>query len=96
MDQGEVFARLVKVAGNESLQLAFKPILVSDGRLKGDRLALRYGMSIDAMNYSLAHELAHHFLHYDKGNTIYSAKHDEYEEQADRAAKMLLQALSVN
>lgn len=70
MDQGEVFARLVKLTGAESLQLAFKPLLVSDGRLKGDRIALRYGIPIDAMNYNLAHELAHHFLHYDKGNTI--------------------------
>ena len=95
MDQGKVFARLVKVAGAEDLNVAFVPLQASYGRLKGDRLALCFGMDIDKMTYTLAHELAHHFLHYDKGNTIDSEKHDEYEEQADRAAKMLLQALSV-
>lgn len=43
---------------------------------------------------TLAHELAHHFLHYEKGDTISSDKHAEYEEQADRADNMLLVALS--
>lgn len=67
------------------MNVAFVPLQASYGRLKGDRLALCFGMDIDKMTYTLAHELAHHFLHYDKGNTIDSEKHDEYEEQADRA-----------
>ena len=38
----------------------------------------------------LAHEIAHVYLHKDKGNTIESPMHKDYEEQADRAANMLL------
>ncbi len=52
-------------------------------------------MTIDRINYNLAHELAHVYLHYDKGDTIRSERHADYEEQADRAAKMLLELASL-
>ena len=60
---------------------------------------MRMGISqnlqtIDDVNYNLAHELAHAYLHYDKGDTINSDLHEQYEEQADRAAKMLLDLLN--
>ncbi|MDE5907771.1 MAG: ImmA/IrrE family metallo-endopeptidase [Lachnospiraceae bacterium] len=42
--------------------------------------------TIEDFNYNLAHELAHYFLHYDKGDIVESDKNKEYEEQADRAA----------
>ena len=48
---------------------------------------------MDRINYNLAHELAHSYLHYDKGDTIHSERHAEYEEQADRAAEMLLELI---
>lgn len=59
---------------------------------------MRMGISqnlqtIEEVNYNLAHELAHAYLHYDKGDTINSGMHEQYEEQADRAAKMLLDAI---
>lgn len=52
-------------------------------------------MTIDRINYNLAHELAHAYLHYDKGDTIHSERHADYEEQADRAAEMLLELASL-
>lgn len=52
-------------------------------------------MDFDNYIYNLAHELAHLYLHYDKGDTIKSDHHDEYEEQADRAARMLIDVLSM-
>ena len=58
--------------------------------VRGNRVGIRAGMSIDDINYSVAHELAHCFLHFDKGDTINAENHDEYEEQADRAAQLLL------
>lgn len=58
-----------------------------DGTFK---IGLRKGLSENEATYTLAHELAHIYLHIDKGNTIESPHHAEYEEQADRAAKMLL------
>lgn len=94
-DKGEVFARLIHIADRNNIQVKLCQLLASDGRLKDDRIALRSAMGIDDINYSHAHELAHYYLHFDKGNTISSEKHADYEEQADRAAKMLLDALAV-
>lgn len=51
-------------------------------------------MPISDINQNIAHELAHAFLHYDKGD-ITSGNKAEYEEQADRAATMLLEVLEV-
>ena len=50
----------------------------------------------DRILYTLAHELAHGYLHKGKGNTIKSPKHEEYEEQADRAAELILDLLSMD
>lgn len=94
-DKGEIFADLVHIAGENGLSLGILPLKYNDGRLKGDRLALRYELTIDEMNNVLAHELAHHYLHFDKGDIMNSEKHDEYEEEAERAARMLLDALRI-
>lgn len=92
VDNGKVFEILMHVAVNNGLIVRFCPLTVSEGRLKGNRLALLQSMNIEDINYNLAHELAHAFLHYDKGDMLDMAieKNREYEEQADRAAKMLL------
>ena len=42
----------------------------------------------------LRHELAHAYLHYDKGNIV-DNKNQSYEEQADRAANMLLETIQI-
>lgn len=95
MDSGKIFAKLVHLATGKGIVVRFAPLQYHNGRLKGNRIAIRQDMSsIEDFNYNLAHELAHYFLHYDKGDTINSDKHNEYEEQADRAARMLLLALS--
>ena len=70
------------------LQVKFAPLRYNYGRLKGDRVGIANDISIKEINGTLAHELAHSYLHYDKGNIL---KNDgTYEEQADRAARMLL------
>ena len=90
---------LMHLAENEGISVRFVPFRAYNGRLKQVqeevRIGVRIGMNFDEYVYVLAHELAHYFLHYDKGYTITSEKHEEYEEQADRAAKMLLTALSI-
>lgn len=96
MDKGEIFAILLNMAVKKGVIVKFAPLQGSKGRIAGNRLAIKQDMSIDDIIYSLAHELAHVFLHYDKGNTIDNVKHIEYEEQADRAAKLLLFAISKN
>lgn len=75
----------------------FAPLVCSYARIKGDRIALNQKKldTIEDYNYNLAHELSHYFLHYDKGDIIDCDKTGEYEEQADRAVRMLLEALEV-
>lgn len=88
---------LIHLAEKNNIRVRFTPFETKSGiEYRSDelRIGIRAGMSFDEYVYSLAHELAHYFLHYDKGDTIKSEKHKEYEEQADRAAKMLLAALS--
>ena len=98
MDNGEVFMKLMHLATQNQIAVKFVPFTVSYARLKGNPQGMRMGISqnlqtIEEVNYNLAHELAHAYLHYDKGDTINSGMHEQYEEQADRAAKMLLDAI---
>ena len=95
MNDAEIFERLVRV----SLAAGIEHICLCDfrayyGVLLGRNIALGMRLSLGYMNYTLAHELAHVFLHYDKGDTMKSDLHDDYEEQADRAARLLLCAVS--
>lgn len=98
MDNGEVFVKLMHLATRNQIAVKFVPFTVSYARLKATPQGMRMGISqnlqtIEDINYNLAHELAHAYLHYDKGDTINSVMHEQYEEQADRAAKMLLDAI---
>ncbi len=97
MDTGKVFENLVHMAIQNGIVVRFAPLRASYARLKGNRIALGQNLdTIEDFNYNLAHELAHYYLHFDKGDTTSSEKKAEYEEQADRGAKMLLAALSVS
>lgn len=90
----ETVKELIKLANTKNISVKFKPLKYNDGRLKGNQILIREGMDEDHTIWILAHEIAHWFLHYDKGNTMTSPLHDEYEEQADRGARLLLCALS--
>lgn len=97
-DSGKVFESLVHLAASQGITVKFAPLEASHARIKGCRIAISDRLeTIEDFNYSLAHELAHHFLHYDKGDILPDAVDKElsarYEEQADRAARMLLAAL---
>lgn len=96
MDTGKIFENLVHMAVQNGITVRFAPLKASYARLKGNLIALNQNLyTIDDFNYNLAHELSHYFLHYDKGDTVTSDRHEEYEEQADRGARMLLAALAV-
>lgn len=100
MDTGKIFESLVHLAKQQNIIVDFCPFESNKGMLYGDDktviIGIKMDIGFDEYVYSLAHELAHYFLHYDKGDTIKSEKHKEYEEQADRGARMLLDALAVN
>lgn len=89
-------SELLHFAENVGARVTFHDFESSaKGLMKGNgdgtfKIGIRKGLSESEATYTLAHELAHIYLHIDKGNTIESPYHAEYEEQADRAAKMLL------
>ena len=98
--KNNAFHNLMLLAKKNNALVLFAPLKGPDGLLKGlangeNRVAIRMDMDFDNYIYNLAHELAHLYLHYDKGNMVESDRHDEYEEQADRAARMLIDVLSM-
>lgn len=95
-DTGKIFEKLVHLAVSKGIIVRFAPMKSSYARIKGNRIALNPNLdTIDDFNYNLAHELAHYFLHYDKGDILNTGNDQGYEEQADRAAKMLLEVLAM-
>ena len=99
MNKSEVFRRLMLLANKNNVKILFVPFKTYDGRFtcrSGEyRIGIRIDMGFDDYIYNLAHELAHLYLHYDKGNMIENDRKAEYEEQADRTAKMLIDVLSI-
>jgi len=94
----EEMEELLHLAEKNNIRVRFTPFQTKGGieyRSEELRIGIRAEMGFNEYVESIAHELAHYFLHFDKGDTIRSDRHAEYEEQADRAAKMLLAALSV-
>lgn len=95
MQESKIFENLLKIAkGKQIEEIIFKDFkATADGYLKGNRIGIRLGISLKEINYTIAHELAHLYLHYDKANTVKSSDHQRYEEQADRAAILILDVL---
>lgn len=91
-DAGKIFERLIHLSRIRGLQVKFCPLKCYYGRLKGDRVAIANDRGLNEMNFTLAHELAHAYLHYDKGDIL--ENDGSYEEQVDRAAKMLIDVLA--
>lgn len=95
MNAGKVFENLIHLAASEGLMVKFAPLRANYARIKGDRIALNSSLAtIEDFNYNLAQSLAHYFLHYDKGDITEGSRYKEYEEQADRGAKMLMTAMT--
>lgn len=100
-EKADIFVKLIhmveKLRG-EVYFVTFKSksegMMISDN-LCNLRIGIRSEMDFDRYMYNIAYELAHYFLHFDKGDIITGVRHKEYEEQADRGAKMLLTALGV-
>ncbi len=93
MDNGKTFEKLMHLATRRNITVMFLPLEASDSILHHDRLAVRQGLDIKETNYNLALELSHAYLHHDKGDITRSKKRAKYDEQANRAAKMVLDLL---
>lgn len=94
MDNGKVFEELIKICRNKEMRVLFAPFQGYYGRLYGKRIGIANDLDIENINKTLAHEIAHSYLHYDKGDIVEN-KDTGYEEQADRAADMLLDTIQI-
>lgn len=94
MDNGKVFEELIKICRAKNILVLFAPFKGMYGMVRKERIGIANDMNLENINKTLAHEIAHTYLHYDKGNIVEN-KNSNYEEQADRAAFMLLDTIQI-
>lgn len=85
---------LLQVAEEEGIEVRSFPFQNIDSVLKGKCIGIRQQLSMEKVTYELAWELAHLFIHYDAGNIIESPLAKEYNDQATRAAGMIIRMLN--
>ena len=86
---------LLQVADEAGIKVNSFPFGTVDSVLKGNHIGIRTGVTVEKACYELAWELAHAFIHYDNGDMIKSPLSKDYNEQATRAADMIIKILNV-
>ena len=86
---------LLKVADDRGIRVDSFPFGTVDSMLKDGRIGIRTGMTVEKACYELAWELSHAFIHYDGGDMIKGPLSKDYNEQATRAATMVMKILNV-
>lgn len=89
-----VFHTLLQVAEEEGIEVRSFPFRNIDSALQGKCIGIRLQLTMEKTAYELAWELAHLFIHYDAGNMIESPLAKEYNDQATRAAGMIIRMLN--
>lgn len=90
-----VFKNLLALAEEQNIVFKIKDIPGYISRLSGNRIAVRENLAFEKVVYELAYELAHYFIHYNKGDIVDCPLTKEYNEQAERAAFMMIRALDI-
>lgn len=90
-----VFKNLMALAKEENIKLEVKDIKGYFSILYKGKIALQRNMVLEKAVYETAYELAHYFIHYDCGNLINSPLSKDYNEQAERAASMMIRMLDI-
>ena len=89
-----IFRTLLHVAEDRGLDVRSYPFMCNRSILKGDMIGIQDGLTLREIDYELAWELAHSFIHYDGGDMIRSPLSKDYNEQATRAAGMIILMLN--
>lgn len=76
------YEALLDEACSEGLIVKEKPLLASDGRIKGNRIAIRKGMTIKEKTCVLAEELGHHYTSVGNIIDMSDIKNRKQERQA--------------
>ena len=90
-----VFKNLLALAEEQGIKLKIKDLKGYDSYLKGQRIAIRKNQMFEKVVYEAAFELAHYFIHYDAGDIINSPLAKDYNDQAEKAAFMIIRLLDI-
>lgn len=90
-----VFKNLLALAEEQGIALKLKDLKGYDSYLKGQRIAIRKNQMFEKVVYEAAFELAHYFIHYNEGDMINSPLAKDYNDQAEKAAFMIIRLLDI-
>lgn len=81
------------MAEEKGITVTSYPFQKIDSALKNKTVGVKKGLTLEKTCYEIAWELSHIFIHYDNENMIQSPLAKDYNDQATRAAGMLIKAL---
>lgn len=90
-----VFKNLLALADEQGITLRLHDLKKFDSILCGKDIAIRKQQLFEKVVYEAAYELAHYFIHYDQGDMVESPLQKDYDEQAERAAFMMIRMLDI-
>ena len=86
---------LLQVARESGISVYSYPFKKYDSMLQKNAIGIRTEVTVEKVCYELAYELSHVLIHYVGGNLINSPLAKEYNQQAERAADMIIRLLNV-
>ena len=90
-----VFKNLLALADEQGITLKLQDLRKFDSILCGKNVAIRKQQLFEKVVYKVAYELAHYFIHYNQGDLVKSPLQKDYDEQAERAAFMMIRMLDI-
>ena len=90
-----VFKNLLALADEQGITLKLQDLRTFDSILCGKNVAIRKQQLFEKVVYEVAYELAHYFIHYNQGDLVKSPLQKDYDEQAERAAFMMIRMLDI-
>ena len=90
-----VFKNLLALAYEQGITLKLQDLRKFDSILCGKNVAIRKQQLFEKVVYEVAYELAHYFIHYNQGDLVKSPLQKDYDEQAERAAFMMIRMLDI-
>lgn len=88
-----IFRILLDFADQQGIKVKSFPFTAYKSVLHGDRIGIKNKMTLEEVTYEVAFELSHAIMHYDQGDMVHSPLAKIYNQQAEKAATMLIKLL---
>lgn len=89
-----IFIRLYEMAKEKGVTVRSCDFKANYSMIKDNRLGIKKNLSMEETTYELAYELSHYYIHYNDGDLIRSPLANDYNQQAERAAYMMIEMLN--